>query len=210
MSGHWTASKHQLPQSPASSYQLTKHKKVGCDPVKVSKIPCRTFWPYYSCKFAHYTFYCHFYPSLPMLNVLFFWNFCPCLPTSNILFLLAFLSKSAMVNILVFNGIYVHVYFQWKFWLFWPRLHLLATLDVNTNNGSYVIRGLLLSNLWHRAPPHASSPEEISGTLLRAQEFAIREAIVGTGLEVRIYTACSSVEKVLGVFMQFIVKHSWT
>jgi len=44
-----------------------------------------------------------------------------------------------MVKVLVFLGIFGQG-FQWqKFWSFWPRLLLLATLAMNTNGQSYLI-----------------------------------------------------------------------
>jgi len=48
---------------------------------------------------------------------------------------------------------------------------------------------MLLSNLWHPAPPHASSrsPEAISVTPLYKQEFALQEATADMGLEPHIY-----------------------
>jgi len=54
----------------------------------------------------------------------------------------------------------------------------------------YVSWSLLLSKLWHPVPPKAFRvrPEAISGTPLLEQEFALREATVGKGLEVRIYS----------------------
>jgi len=44
---------------------------------------------------------------------------------------------------------------------------------------------LPLSKLWHPAPPNGVRvrPEAISGTPLLEQEFALREATVGKGLE---------------------------
>ena len=46
----------------------------------------------------------------------------------------------------------------------------------------------ILSNLWHPALPNASSRslEAISGTPLCKQEFALREATAGMGLQVRV------------------------
>jgi len=95
-------------------------------------------------------------------------------------FLLAFLSKTINGESFGFYWHFCRSHQRWKCWSFWPRLVLLATLIMNTNGESYVIWSLPLSNLWHPAPPHASSrsPESISGNLLWKQElfFLIRWA----------------------------------
>ena len=61
-------------------------------------------------------------------------------------------------------------------------------LAMNRNSEKYVIWNLPLSNLWHPTPPHASLwlLEAMFGTLLCKQEFVLRDAAVGMGLEVRI------------------------
>jgi len=49
---------------------------------------------------------------------------------------------------------------------------------------------VLLSNLWHPAPPNATSRslEATSGTPLGEQEFVLREATFGMGLKVQTYS----------------------
>jgi len=62
-----------------------------------------------------------------------------------------------MMKVLIYISIFVQDYQRWNFWSLWPRLHLLATLIMNTNGKSYVTGSLSLSSIWHPDPPHTSS-----------------------------------------------------
>jgi len=104
-----------------------------------------------------FCFYWHFCPSLPTVKVLFFIGaFAQVYQLWTILFLLGFLSnstkgksfrlswpllpKSTNGEIFVFIGIFVQVYDQLKFWSFWSRFLLLATLVTNINGESISVR----------------------------------------------------------------------
>jgi len=90
-------------------------------------------------------------------------------------FFLGFLGPTVKV---LFIGILSKFTNGGSFGHFGHGLLLLATLAMNTNGESYVIWNLPSSNLWHPAPPHASSrsPEIISGIPLCKQELLLQEA----------------------------------
>jgi len=73
-------------------------------------------------------------------------------------------------------------------WTFLAKVAFIGHIGYDTNDESYVC-DLRLSNLWHPALPNANSrlPEAISGTPLCKQEFALREATAGMGLQVQVY-----------------------
>jgi len=155
-------------------------------------------------------FLCHFWPRLPKVKICFSWSLLDKNNNDESFLFWAFLAKVTNRESFVFSWLFLakdtngeSFGWSWSFlakdtngesfcfsWTLLAKVTFIDHFGYEYQWWKLCLWFEILSNLWHPALPNASSCslEATSGTPLCKQEFTLREATAGMGLQVRVYS----------------------